>query len=47
MTTITLMANEFQDHVGKGFDRSLSQPVVIPKYGRRTTSRCHTANTTG
>jgi hypothetical protein len=34
MTNVKLPASEFQDHVGEAFDRSLSQPVVIPKHGR-------------
>jgi prevent-host-death family protein len=34
MANVTLTASEFQDHVGKAFDRSPSQPVVITKHGR-------------
>jgi hypothetical protein len=29
MANVTLTASEFQHHVGKAFDRSPSQPVVI------------------
>jgi prevent-host-death family protein len=34
MATVTLSASEFQDRVGEALDRSLSQPVLITKYGR-------------
>jgi hypothetical protein len=34
MTNVTLTASECHDHIGEAFDRSLNQPVVIPKHGR-------------